>query len=187
MKNFRSIIPVVLISLILFSCKRDHNDPGYIYYPDMTYSRAYETYSESPVFETGKTMRTPAEGTIPRGYAPYPYLPKSFEDQVKAGKELMNPVEVSKDVIADGKRQYEIFCLSCHGSAGQGDGHLYTSKLFTAMPTSLVGSYVQDKPDGEIYHVITVGSLSGLMGPHGTQITPENRWKIIHYVRSLAN
>lgn len=187
MKNFRSIIPVVLISLILFSCKRDHNDPGYIYYPDMTYSRAYETYSESPVFETGKTMRMPAEGTIPRGYVPYPYQPKSFEDQVKAGKELLNPVEVSKEVLVEGKRQYDIFCMSCHGSAGQGDGHLFTSKLFTAMPTSLVGSYVQDKPDGEIYHVISVGSLSGLMGPHGPQITPENRWKIIHYVRSLAN
>jgi len=45
---------------------------------------------------------------------------------------------------------------------------------------------VQNKPDGEIYHVITMGSLSGLMGPHGSQIRPDKRWMIINYVRSLA-
>jgi mono/diheme cytochrome c family protein len=187
MRSFKNTIPVILSALILVACKRDHNDPGYIFYPDMAYSRAYETYSENPVFESGKTMRMPAEGVIPRGYSPYPYQHRSFDDQVRAGKELMNPIEVTDETLAEGKRQYGIFCSSCHGEAGQGDGHLFTSGLFNAMPTPLVGSYVQDKPDGEIYHVITVGSLSGLMGPHGSQITPENRWRIIHYVRSLVD
>ena len=68
----------------------------------------------------------------------------------------------------------------------KGDGHLYTSKLFPAKPTSLVEAYVQNKPDGEIYYVITAGSISGLMGPHGSQIQPDDRWKIINYLRSIA-
>ena len=66
------------------------------------------------------------------------------------------------------------------------DGYLYTSGLFPAKPTSLVEDYVQGKPDGEIYYVITHGSISGLMGPHGSQVLPEDRWSIIHYVRELA-
>ncbi len=78
------------------------------------------------------------------------------------------------------------FCISCHGELGAGDGHLYTSGLFAAKPTSLIEDYVQNKPDGEIYHVITMGSLSGLMGAHGSQIRPAKRWMIINYVRSLA-
>jgi hypothetical protein len=49
----------------------------------------------------------------------------------------------------------------------------------------LIGDLVKNKPDGELYHVITLGSLSGLMGAHGSQISPENRWKIINYVREL--
>ncbi len=64
---------------------------------------------------------------------------------------------------------------------------LFTSGLFPAKPTSLVEPYVQSKPDGEIFYVITYGSISGLMGPHGAQIQPDDRWSIISYVRELAN
>ena len=74
------------------------------------------------------------------------------------------------------------FCINCHGVLGDGKGFLYTSKRFPAQPTSLIGDLVKNKPDGELFHVITIGSLSGLMGAHGSQIAPENRWKIIHYV-----
>ncbi|MEA3479223.1 MAG: cytochrome c, partial [Bacteroidota bacterium] len=75
---------------------------------------------------------------------------------------------------------------NCHGKTGAGDGFLYNSKKFKAKPTSLVDAYVQGKPDGELYHIIAMGSLSGLMGPHGGQITAENRWMIINYLRSMA-
>jgi mono/diheme cytochrome c family protein len=92
---------------------------------------------------------------------------------------------VSAEAIAKGKEQYAIFCIDCHGDKGDGKGYLFTSKRFPAQPTSLIGDLVKAKPDGEIFHVITLGSLSGLMGAHGSQITPENRWNIVHYVREL--
>lgn len=176
----------MLLMAGLFSCNKDKNNPGYTFFPDMAYSPAYRTYSTNPIFEDGMTMRKPADGTIPRGYMPYPFKAKSFQDQVDAGLQLINPIPVDDAVIAEGKREYEIFCMNCHGEIGDGNGYLYTSKLFPAKPQILNGAYVQNKPDGEIYHVITVGSLSGLMGGHGSQILPENRWKIIHYVRTLA-
>lgn len=183
------IIPLsfAFIALVLLSaCNKDKNHPGYDYFPDMFYSPAYDAYSVNPNFSDSMTMRMPVEGTVARGYTPYPYKPKSFVDQQAAGNELINPVELNDQVLVEGKRQYDIYCMVCHGEFGQGDGNLYTSGLFVAKPTSLVEDYVQSKPDGEIYHVITLGSLSGLMGPHGGQIKPENRWKIIHYVRALA-
>ena len=95
----------------------------------------------------------------------------------------MNPIEINEETLAEGEAQYEIFCASCHGEAGDGNGHLYTSKVYPMKPTSLIESYVQNKADGEQFHIITVGSLSGLMGAHGTQIKAENRWKIINYIR----
>lgn len=186
MKNLNKVAFMILLALLISACNKDKNHPGYIYFPDMHYSVAYETYSENPVFAEGKTNRLAAEGTIFRGGPePYPYKAKSFEDQQRAGLELMNPLTPDPKVLAAGKEQYEIFCKVCHGVEGKGDGHLYTSGLYAAKPTSLVDDYVKNKPDGEIYHVITKGSLSGLMGPHASQILPENRWKIIHYVRSL--
>jgi mono/diheme cytochrome c family protein len=186
MKHIRNLIFLALGLILLASCNRDKNHPGHVFFPDMHYSRAYQTYDVNPVLETGMTNSLPAEGTIPRGYTPYPFKAKSFQDQVDAGLQLHNPIPLDAQALAKGKEQYEIFCMVCHGPEGKGDGVIYTKKLFPAKPTSLVEAYVQNKPDGEIYHVITVGSLSGLMGPHGSQVTPENRWKIIHYVRNLA-
>jgi mono/diheme cytochrome c family protein len=117
---------------------------------------------------------------------PYPYKAKSFDDQKLAGEELANPVVSTPEVLAKGKEQYTIYCSICHGVLGKGDGQLFTSGKFTAKPTSLADSLVQSKKDGEIYHIITVGSISGLMGAHGPQISPESRWNIIHYVRTLG-
>jgi hypothetical protein len=37
--------------------------------------------------------------------------------------------------------------------------------------------------DGEIYHVISRGN--GLMSGYGSQIEPDDRWKIILYLRKL--
>jgi len=128
-------------------------------------------------------MFLPVEGTVPRGMIPYQYE-KTFDDQQRAGLELVNPIEATKENLRTGKEQYDIYCALCHGDRGKGDGQLYTSKLFPVQPTSLRGDYVLNKPDGEWYHVITLGSLSGLMGAHGSQITPENRWKIVSYIRN---
>lgn len=171
------------IILLVSSCNHNRNHPGWVYMPDMMYSEPYDAYTENPVFNDNLTMQKPVEGSIARGTMPYPY-PVTADGQAKAGNELLNPLEASETVIAKGKMQYDIFCANCHGLEGRGDGHLYSSKLFTAKPTSLVDDYVQSKPDGEIYHVITEGSVSGLMGAHGPQIKPENRWKIIHYIKN---
>jgi len=181
------VIPLAAVMFMLVSCNHDRNQPGYAYMPDMYYSEPYDAYTANPLFRDSLTMQTPVKGTIARGHQPaYMYKAKSFEDQVRAGVELINPIPVTAETIAKGKEQYGIFCISCHGEKGDGKGFLYTSQRFSAQPTSLIGDLVKNKPDGEIYHVITLGTLSGLMGPHGSQVKPENRWKIIHYVRELG-
>jgi len=188
MKNqnrLKFIKPLLIVSVIFIfmSCKRDNNYTGHAYFPDMAYSYAFETYSSSPNFSDSLVMLTPVDGTIPRGMIPYQYE-KTFDDQQRAGLELINPVEMNNENLKHGKEQYDIYCAICHGDRGKGDGHLFTSKLFPVQPTSLRGDYVLNKPDGEIFHVVTLGSLSGLMGPHGSQIKPDDRWKIISYIRN---
>jgi len=176
----------IVIAMFLMSCNHNRNHPGWSYMPDMYYSEPYNAYTANPNFDDSLTMQSPLPGTIARGQTPYPYQAKSYPDQIRAGVELINPLPLTPGSIADGKAQYEIHCMNCHGKEGKGDGFLYSGKLFPAKPTSLVEPYVQSKPDGEIFHVITTGSLSGLMGAHGAQIKPENRWKIIHYIRELS-
>ena len=178
-----SLSGLLVCSLFLWSCKRDNNSTGHAYFPDMAYSNAYETYSPNPNFVDGKTMQPPVPGTVSREMIPYQFI-KSFDEQQRAGRELVNPFQPTADILARGKEQYTVFCIGCHGASGKGDGHLVTSKLFTAQPISLVSEFVQVKPDGELFHVITLGSLSTLMGAHGSQIKPDDRWKIVTYVKN---
>ena len=191
MKYIRLFV-FLLTVMTLMSCNKEKNNPGYDYagIHDMYYTKFYKAYSPNPVFRDSMTNQLPPEGAVARGKTRIPLpgstLAEKAVNQTKAGLELKNPLPVTDEVLADGKEHFRIFCSDCHGLSGKGDGHLYTSGLFPAKPTSLVDAYVQNKPDGEIYYVITYGSISGLMGAHGSQILPKDRWSIVHYLRELA-
>jgi len=175
------VLPILVLMLAV-SCDRTKNDPGYTYFPDMTYSRAYETYSENPNFEDGKTMREPVEGTVPRGMIPFPYE-KTDGDLARAGLELSNPLDPSEENLQRGKELFARMCQQCHGEKGDGQGFLYTSKLFIYPPTDLTSEQTVNRSDGEIYHVITVGR--NVMGAHDAMVRPDDRWRIILYLRQL--
>lgn len=169
--------------MIATACNRTENSPGWVYMPDMAYAVPYETYSPNPNFADSITMQMPVKGTIPREMIPYSFG-RTFDEQVRAGKELTSPLPVTPENLQRGKAQYEIFCANCHGIAGKGDGYLFTSGMFIAKPFDLISDIVQVKPIGEIFHVTTVGSVSGLMGAHGSQISQPDRWKIAMYVKN---
>jgi mono/diheme cytochrome c family protein len=130
------------------------------------------------------TMRTPPEGTVPRDFTPFEYT-LDPESRIRAGIELVNPIPATPETVSEGKKVYTTFCIGCHGTGGNGDGHLYTSKLYLLKPRSLVSASADNLKDGEIYHSITLGF--GSMGAHGGQIRPEQRWKLILYIRTLQN
>jgi mono/diheme cytochrome c family protein len=182
MHRFRYWIAIAAIALLLnlTGCDRDNNHPGYDYFPDMAYSQAYETNSVNPNFKDGKTMREPVKGTISRDFIAYPYQ-KTDANRLLAGKTLSNPLEANAQNIERGKEVYLSFCIHCHGDLGDGKGHLFTSGKYPFPPKSLITDRMKAVPDGEIYHVITVGF--GIMGAHGSQIRPEDRWKTVLYIR----
>lgn len=175
-----NIITISLALLVIGACDRTRTSTGWDYMPDMYYSEAYETYAPNENFENGLTMRTPVEGTVPRGMVPFPYE-KTDEDRLLAGVELTNPVAFNQSAMESGKAAYRVFCVNCHGEDGDGQGFLFTSGRYPYPPASLVNEKVKQLSDGEIYHAITVGY--GVMGAHGAMISQEDRWNIIHYIR----
>ncbi|WP_075590326.1 c-type cytochrome [Labilibacter marinus] len=183
MKILNRLILLLIVSIALVSCDNDRNKPGYSYFPDMEQSRSYETYSENPVVEGGKTNLLPVENSIPRGVIPYQFE-KTEENRKLAGEKLLNPFmgeTQDTEAIIEGKRLYNIYCWHCHGDKGDGKGFLYTSGKYAYPPASLLAEKVTTNPDGEMFHVISVGY--GVMGAHQGQIMPEDRWKIVSYIR----
>jgi len=155
---------------------------GYDFIPDMVYSKAYDTYSENPNFKDSMTMRVPVNGTVPRGFIPFRYTIDTIS-RAKAGMELVNPYLPTEEVIARGKLMFTTFCIGCHGDLGKGDGQLFSSGLYPLKPRDISAEPTALRKDGEIYHTITLGF--GSMGAHGAQIKPDDRWKLVLYVREL--
>ncbi len=182
--RYSNLIKTLGLSFVLLttitSCDKDRNKPGYSYFPDMEQSQAYETYTESPVWANGRTNQAPPEGTVPREMIPFDFE-KTDVNRKWAGQELANPYMGDASVKEEGKRLYDIYCLHCHGEIGDGKGHLYTSQKYLYLPADLNSEKIRTNPDGEIFHVITAGY--GVMGAHGAQILPDERWKIVSYIR----
>ena len=173
---------LLLTGVILSSCDRQKNMRGYDFIPDMVYSQAYDTYSKNPNFKDSMTMRVPVNGTVPRGFIPFRYTIDSLS-RARAGKELFSPFLPTDVVLVRGKLIFTTFCIGCHGALGKGDGQLYSSGLYPLKPREISGVVTSKLKDGEIYHTITLGF--GSMGAHGAQIRPDDRWKLVLYVREL--
>lgn len=130
----------------------------------------------SELFKDGIGMRRPVEGTVARGFVPYAFTGKPDD----AGKNLLNPLPLTKEVIERGKGRYLTYCSPCHGNFGAGDSRLRGQ--FPNPPT-LHSDKVRDWPDGNIYHVITEGQ--NVMPPYAAQISRDDRWAIVNYLRVM--
>ena len=181
-------IATLIASVALQSCGADGNHPGYEYMPNMYRSPYYDTYTQNPVFQNGITSQTPVKGSIPRGFIPFDFE-NTLEDYLRAGNELKSPTDINENSLKEGKELYEIFCKHCHGINGDGKGSInhpvyggVPSYSDTIMPRRTGGS-MRDLKSGNIYHAITYGLNA--MGPHASQLTRDERWKIVNYVHEL--
>ena len=131
----------------------------------------------------------PVKGTIARGYLKTFNYTSSVEDYLLAGKESVNPYEHNADNIAEGEALYSMFCKHCHGANGAGGGSI-THPLYSAVPhyndqkqIRRSGGTMSELKAGHIFHAITYGLNA--MGPHSSQLTESERWKIVLYVQEL--
>jgi mono/diheme cytochrome c family protein len=132
--------------------------------------------AKSLFFEDGRSIRSAVEGTVARGFMPYPY---KGQPAVAAAK-LVNPLAMDEETIKEGRKLYNINCSMCHGYFGDGDDRLNGN--FPAAP-SLHNSKIKSSSDGLIYHIITDGQ--GTMPKYDKQLTRSERWTVVNFVRSL--
>jgi putative copper export protein len=96
-----------------------------------------------------------------------------------------NPQAYTSAVINAGRSTYIDKCAECHGDSGQGDGS-WAIENRGAIP-ALSSPHIDVHTDGEIYWWITHGIPSLEMPPLEDEINEDQRWQIIHFVRSLRH
>ncbi len=132
--------------------------------------------------EEAVVERLPPKGAIPMDHFPYHLEGKDEKTAKEAEATLTNPLLRTEENMLLGKKQFEIYCWTCHGKGGLGDGPIVGPDLFPA-PPSLHTDTVRNFKDGRIFHIITRGQNT--MPSYADKLTPEERWAAAHYLRAL--
>ena len=191
-------------AVLLSSCGAGGNNQGTEYAPNMYHSVAYEPYTQivdedagrwltsieysdghAEFFNSNKNnpyrmnMRESPAHTVARnrnGWLPY----RLGKDSLAMAESMKNPLDSTAAIVSEGKILYEMYCDHCHGAKGEGNGKV--SEKYNGVP-SYKSDALKNISEGHIFHVITHGK--NLMWAHGSQISPEDRWKIAKYVKTL--
>lgn len=191
MTNKLRIAGIVAGVALLAACSEEvKRTPGKVYMPDMSYSRAYETYADhSNLDARGISYNNqPVAGTVGRNQDYVYHIPKDSagsETMYNASAAVPNPVQMLTDKeMEETKRLYLVNCGICHGTKLDGNGPLWKdgSGPYPAKPATLKGdAKYEDMTEGMMFYSITYGR--NLMGAYASQLTPKQRWQVIHYIK----
>jgi mono/diheme cytochrome c family protein len=139
----------------------------------------YDPLEASEFFADGQSARPLVEGTVPRGAL-------RDDEHLYAGGSgaapaATFPFPVTLELLERGRERYDIYCSPCHSRTGYGDGMI--ARRGFGPPASLHTDLLRKQPPGYFFRVITRGF--GAMPGYSQQITPEDRWAIIAYLRAL--
>lgn len=121
-------------------------------------------------------------GNTAAAAAARPETPADFKDK-------KNALNGNADAIKAGEGLFKAQCASCHGN--EADGNSDAGKALKPQAGNLRAADFQAMSDGYIYWRITKGgigaNISGsAMQAFETQLSEDQRWQVIAYLRSLS-
>lgn len=176
-----SIIAAGSLALVACNSGDIRRNPGKTYVPDMVYSRAYDAYTKGPV-EGEATSLKPVKGTIAQGHALPNHLTIADTPQYYG---IKSTYKFNEQELADAKVKYDIHCGICHGQNLDGQGPLFTSGKFAAMPANLKAENYINMPEGRMYYAIMYGK--GVMGSYASQLKDHERWAVVAYIKKVQS
>jgi mono/diheme cytochrome c family protein len=174
----------LLLALLAFNFMPmgSRSERAYRFLVEMDPGPAVRSFTSTDLLPGSMAEQVPPPGSVSRDYRPLPF-DASSDDAERAGRELHNPIQNSPEAVASGRKLFRTFCIPCHGAEGLGDGTI-VSRGFPA-PPSLSAEHARNLPDGRIFHILSFGQAN--MPPYRVQLTPTERWTVIHFVRELQS
>jgi mono/diheme cytochrome c family protein len=155
---------------------------------NMDFQQKFKAQAVNPFFSDKRAMREPVKGTVAVGALRDD--PHFFEGKVDGAfaTTLPSRVEVSEATMARGAERFGIYCAPCHGLTGDGDGMVHRRAFALkegtwVKPANVSDPKIAEKPAGELYDTIANGKAN--MPAYARQISPDDRWAIVLYVRAL--
>jgi mono/diheme cytochrome c family protein len=165
----RGRAPAAALALLLTACPA--LDP-------MQRQQKVKAYQPSSFYPDGLGMRTPPAGTVPLGAA--------GDEAVRTGAGpdgkpvALSPLAPTPKLLALGRKRFDVHCAVCHGLLGDGESQVALNMSLRKPPNLHL---YRDVPDGYIYQVVWRGF--GLMPSYAAELTGEERWAVVAYLRAL--
>ena len=156
--------------------------PLYIF-PDMEWQLKLRPQKENSFFTNGLSSQLPISGTIARGTPIQTHAPVNTGHVTGTTNFIENnPLPINAALLKRGQQRFTINCSPCHGATADGNG--ITKKIGAMLVVAnLHDKRIVEMADGELFFVITNGRNN--MGAYGANVTVEDRWAIIAYLRAL--
>jgi hypothetical protein len=166
--------------------------PPLFIFPDMEWQLKLRPQKPNGFFPNGRSSQMLIAGTIPRGIpiqttsgSVFPYEEAPVNTGFVTGTTNfveINPLPITAAFLKRGQQRFTINCSPCHGQLADGNG--ITKKINAmAVVANLHDKRMVEMTDGELFYVITNGR--NLMGAYGANVTVEDRWAIVAYLRAL--
>jgi mono/diheme cytochrome c family protein len=139
----------------------------------------FKAFAANPLYEDGRAMRPPPEGTVPRER-------QTLRPEITSGRDRTGqivsaiPIAVTKELMLQGRTRFEIHCAVCHGLVGDGVS-LVATKMSLRPPPNL--HRLRNPGPGHVFQVITEGF--GLMPRYSAELTARERWAVVAYLQAL--
>jgi mono/diheme cytochrome c family protein len=144
----------------------------------MQRQQKYKAYQASEYHADGLAMQAPPAGTVPFHGVSDPAVQAGTGPD---GKPVArSPLPPTPKLLALGRKRFDIHCAACHGLLGDGESQVALN-MSQRRPPSL--HLYRDVPDGYLYQVVTQGF--GLMPSYAAELTVEERWGVVAYLRAL--
>jgi mono/diheme cytochrome c family protein len=194
MRYFLAILAVLVatvVAILGFRGSHFRKPPLYIF-PDMEFQAKLRPQKDNGFFGNGRTSQLPPQGTIPRSHAIQTVSGPVLAHENAAVNTgyvpgttnfaAYNQLPITTELLKRGQQRFTINCTPCHGALGDGNG--ITKKIGAmAVVANLHDKRIVEMNDGELFHVISKGR--NLMGAYEGNITVEDRWAVIAYLRAL--
>lgn len=112
--------------------------------------------------------------------------PKTTDTAWKAPPEadaLFNPLQNLLLAEEKGKELYDVYCWSCHGKTGYGDGA--AGSALGQKPANFHDERVRKQRQGSLFWKISNGK--GNMPPFKDALSEEQRWQLVSYIRRFSD
>lgn len=113
--------------------------------------------------------------TMEPGYYPQEYINKK------------NPLPFNLATLREGRSLYIGHCEICHGVHGDGKGNAAVIGKYNPMPRDFTDSSIMSKKsDGMLFYSVSKGVHGTRMFAREDIMKPDQRWAVIHYLRTLT-